>query len=112
MIKKCCDCGTQIFGWTARRCNRCSGKKKIIPPQDRFWLHIKKTDTCWFWEGGKTTAGYGTLSNSGSKTGFPILAHRLSYEIHNGIIPEGKLVMHSCDKPSCVNPLHLSIGTN
>lgn len=68
-----------------------------------FWARIKKTDACWLWEGKKTVQGYGQLRHLGRT----LLAHRYSWELINGPIPERAYIDHRCHTPSCVNPEHL-----
>lgn len=60
---------------------------------------------CWLWLGSTDKLGYGKVSVQGH-----FLAHRLAYAETHGDIPEGLLVLHKCDVPSCVNPDHLYIG--
>lgn len=63
---------------------------------------------CWVWTGPKFThGGYGRV-NINRKAH---RAHRLSWETVNGPVPSGMVVMHKCDRPACINPDHLAIGT-
>lgn len=66
---------------------------------------------CWIWGRSTMSSGYGHIS-SGRREGIRMLgAHRVSYEMFNGPIPPGLVVMHSCDEKLCINPAHLSVGT-
>jgi hypothetical protein len=93
-----------------RHGNPHDGIKNHAPIEERFWRFIVKNESCWSWTGNKAL-GYGRIS-TGKKPYVLILAHRLSWEIHNKQkIPEGMFVMHKCDNPECCNPDHLMIGT-
>jgi hypothetical protein len=74
---------------------------------ERFWAYVQKTASCWVWTGTQSDNGYGRIWGKGRH----IKAHRFSWELHNGPIPEGMHVCHKCDTPACVNPEHLFLGT-
>lgn len=77
--------------------------------EERFWSKVVKGEGCWLWRGSLNNKGYG-LFNLSREAGL-VLAHRHSYAESRGPIPEGLLVMHSCDEPRCVRPEHLALGT-
>ena len=74
----------------------------------RFYDKVDKTDSCWNWKFGKISGGYGEFYFNGKQ----IMAHRFSYELHKGKIPEGKELDHLCRNHSCVNPDHLEAVTH
>lgn len=81
--------------------------KKMPTPEQRFWDKVSKT--CWIWTASvKPINGYGHFG-VGDKD---YNAHRYSWELHNGPIPDGMHVLHRCDVPACVNPAHLFLGTH
>lgn len=99
---------------------RNSGQLQRLPFksfEQRFWEKVDKNGPihpvlktpCWVWTACTNRKGYGQLNRGGREEGL-VLAHRASWEIHKGKIPEGLWVLHKCDNPPCVNPDHHFLG--
>jgi len=70
---------------------------------ERFWTKVEKTEGCWTWKGARTAGSYGTFRN-GAKY---VKAHKMSWLLANGPVPDGMHLDHLCHNRGCVNPDHL-----
>ncbi len=111
----CRNCGKPLVknkSYCSTDCYFTTTERSKGPIDERFWAKVKKTDSCWLWTGSLNKAGYGQFSvKKGYKKQCPVLAHRFSWELTNGVILEDCCVCHHCDSPACVNPAHLFLGT-
>jgi len=80
---------------------------KAKPVSERFWPKVDKSGDCWEWTASKTPYGYGHFNHSKKWVG----AHRLSWQLTNGPIPDGMQVDHMCHNRGCVRPGHLRLVT-
>lgn len=86
-------------------------KGSRIPLEQRFWPKVNKTESCWLWTGARhrrRVAEYGAVQMEDLRVE---RAHRASWIMHNGPIPDGMKVLHRCDTGLCVRPSHLFLGT-
>lgn len=121
---KLCECGCGNPAPIAKRNNKGRGYVKGQPirfinghngiePKKRFWKKVDKRgpNDCWEWQASTYSSGYGRIA-IGGRGGGMALAHRFSWELHNGAIADGLYVLHICDHTKCCNPAHLFLGTH
>jgi HNH endonuclease len=82
--------------------------KTNVPYRITSKIAIGGPDDCWLWKGCVIQAGHGQVHWQG-KT---VMVHRVVYQLTKGEIPEGIEVMHKCNNPPCLNPVHLELGTH
>lgn len=114
-VSKAIDCGTASV-FSGERI----GKRgyPLVPVRERLLKNITiDANGCWLWAGARDKGGYGVIRIGSRAKASPIKcgnkrAHRISYAIFVGPLPEGMCVCHRCDVPACINPERLFLGTD
>tara|TARA_Y100000310_G_scaffold258801_1_gene267322 strand:- start:206 stop:574 length:369 start_codon:yes stop_codon:yes gene_type:complete len=84
-----------------------TGSTRCTNTPNDFYKFVKIVNGCWEWQGTKDGDGYGFFTCERVR----YRAHRWIFEQSNSL-PQGMLVCHICDTPSCVKPMHLYAGTH
>lgn len=128
--KYCSGCGetkptddfypdSRKLGRALHRCKSCIKRERshggVLPAissidAEGFWAKVDRSggsDACWPWLRAIDGAGYGAV-----RINYKLYkAHRLSWILTHGELPDGMHVCHHCDNPPCANPAHLFLGT-
>lgn len=112
-----CDSPVSARGWCKKhhtRWLRYGNPRTVLRPAatvERFWARVDKNgaDGCWLWTGPVNNRGYGRAWHPIRHQ--RVYAHRLSYELSRGSIPDGLQIDHLCRNRRCVNPDHLDLVT-
>lgn len=106
----------RVRGWCPAWSSKAGGHPDADERQRRdaarFWAKVDRSGppgSCWTWTASRRGGlGYGSYRSRGRLCS----AHRFSWQLVHGQVPDGICVLHRCDVPSCVNPAHLFLGTH